>query len=170
MDMGKVILHTERLDVEIIQEEHFEDLFKLVANPIVQKYFPKTLNRKETEEFLERIQRSQREQGYSFYAVKKKSDGCFIGICGLLPQEIDGVKEIEVAYRFDNQYWGQGYATEAAKACMRYARDTLKVQQVISIILPSNHASIRVAIKNGLKLEKTSMFMGSVVNVYRKVL
>lgn len=164
-----VVLKTERLTLEILQETHFDDLARLLANPIVHKYFPKTLNHKEAKQFYQKVQDRQNTDGHSFWAVKRKSDSQFLGICGLLVQCVDGVKELEVAYRFDNEYWGNGYASEAAKSCIDYARNILQTQTLISIILPINEASIRVAKKNGLRFEKNCEFLGSIVHVYRKV-
>jgi len=103
----------------------------------------------------------------SFWAVIRKDDLIFIGICGLLKQHIDNIDEIEVGYRINDIYWGKGYGTEAAKGCIQYAKNKLELTSVISLILPENKQSIRVAEKNGLKLEKKSMFHGQIHNVYR---
>jgi len=103
----------------------------------------------------------------SFWAVIRKDDLKFLGICGLLKQNIDNIDEIEVGYRINDIFWGKGYGTEAAKGCIQYAKDKLKLTSVISLILPENKQSIRVAEKNGLKLEKKSMFHGQIHNVYR---
>jgi ribosomal-protein-alanine N-acetyltransferase len=165
--MGTIILETERLVLEELDQSRFNELFFLLSNSNVHKYFPKTLNREESVEFLDKIQNRQKEDGVSFWAVIKKYDSKMIGICGLLKQIIDDKKEIEVGYRIDDKYWGNGYGTEAAAGCIKYAKDNLNLKSVISLILSINKQSIRVAEKNGLKLEKESMFHGQIHCVYR---
>ncbi|MEM6633098.1 MAG: GNAT family N-acetyltransferase [Bacteroidota bacterium] len=161
------ILETRRLILEELQNDRLDDLANLLANEKVHKFFPKTLDREESKEFLEKVQTRQQEDGVSFWAVIRKEDAKFLGICGLLKQVVDGQTEIEVGYRLDDTFWGNGYGTEAAKGCIEYARETLGLRSVISLILPQNKPSIRVAEKNGLKLEKESLFHGQMHGVYR---
>lgn len=160
------ILETERLILETIEDNRFEDLAELLANEKVHRLFPKILNRQESHEFLETVRKRQLEDGHSFWAVIRKEDQRFLGICGLLKQYIDETAEIEVAYRINNEFWDQGYGTEAAKGCMEYAK-ALRLSSVISLILPQNVQSIRVAEKNGLKFEKETMFHAQIHHVYR---
>lgn len=164
------ILQTKRLILETIDEDRIEELSSLLANEKVHKFFPKTLSKKESHEFLEKIEKRQFEDGVSFWGVIRKDDNKFLGICGLLKQTIDGINEIEVGYRISDEFWGKGYGTEAAEGCIQYARDELKLKSIISLILKENTQSIRVAEKNGLKIEKESMFHDQVHQVYRKQL
>ena len=76
-----------------------------------------------------------------------------IGDCGLIRQEVEGESLIEVAYHFRRDCWGQGYATEAARACMRYAFEQLDAPKVVSLIRPENLPSRRVAERNGMTVE-----------------
>ncbi|MDA3899403.1 MAG: GNAT family N-acetyltransferase [Spirochaetes bacterium] len=161
------ILETERLVLEELKEDRFEDLANLLVNEKVHTFFPKTLNREESGEYLEIIKKRQKNDGISFWAVIRKDDSKFLGICGLLVQSIDGKDEIEVGYRIDDLFWGKGYGTEAAKGCLKFAKEKLKISSVISLILPENIQSIRVAEKNGLTLQKKSMFHGQMHHVYR---
>lgn len=160
-------MSTQRLRLEKIEKSHFNDLFALVSNPKVQRYFPTTLNRNEAREFYEKIQNRYETDGYCFWAVVRQDDNQFIGICGILKQEVDGQIETEIGYRILDEFWGKGYATEAAEGCIKYAKEKLKKISVISLILSVNAPSIKVAEKNGLKFEKESMFHGLPHNVYR---
>lgn len=161
------ILKTQRLHLEHIGEEHKSDLFKLLANPEVHKFFPSPLGRKEAEAFFDKIQLRYQQDGFAFWAVIRTIDNAFLGICGLLSQQIEGEIEIEVGYRLSNEYWGQGYGTEAARACIDYAQENLHVSSIISLIRSINLPSIRVAEKNGLKLEKEVLFHDLPHLVYR---
>ena len=161
------ILETSRLTLEEIQDDRFEELAALLANERVHRFFPKTLNRTESRDFLEKVQKRQEEEGLSFWAVIRKEDERFLGICGLLKQVVEGEEEIEVGYRIDDTFWGKGYGTEAAAGCMAYAKEKLGLSSLISLILPINKQSIRVAEKNGLQVEKEAMFHGQLHRVYR---
>lgn len=156
--------------MEKIEKSHFNDLYALVSSPKVQRYFQKTLNRKEAKEFYERIQNHYEMNGYCYWAVLRQKDNQFIGICGLLKQEVDGQVETEIGYRILDKFWGKGYATEAADGCIKYAKEKLGKRSIISLILSVNASSIKVAEKNGLKFEKESMFHGLPHNVYRLLL
>ena len=93
--------------------------------------------------------------GYGFWATQHKVDGILIGLCGLLNQTVDGKGEVEIAYTLARAYWGQGLATEAAQAIQAYGFAHLPVSRLISLITPTNVASQRVALKNGMVYEKT---------------
>jgi len=74
-----------------------------------------------------------------------RSERKLVGDCGLVIQEVDGIEELEVGYHFNRKYWGRGFATEAARACMDYAFERLGRRRVISMIRPDNAPSRRVA-------------------------
>lgn len=168
--MTKKIIETERLYLEELEQRHFNKLFRLLSNQRVQRYFPKTLNKQETQDFLNKIQHHYKTYGHSFWAVIRKTDDEFIGVCGLLNQQIEGVEEIEVAYRLLDDFWGNSYGTEAAKGCLDYAKNQLNATSVISLILAENKQSIRVAEKNGLRFERETLFQGLPHRFYRKEL
>jgi RimJ/RimL family protein N-acetyltransferase len=165
--MQNIVLKTERLYLEVIQRIHFSDLCGLLSNKRVQRYFPKALNKKETEEFYEKIQKRYNSDGYCYWAVIRKTDKKFLGICGVIDQTIDGQMEAEIAFRLLDTFWGSGYGTEAAKGCINYAKEALEKNSVICLIRSINKASIRVAEKNGFKFEKESNFQGYPHRVYR---
>jgi [ribosomal protein S5]-alanine N-acetyltransferase len=125
------------------------------------------LDQNESKAFYEKIQTHYKTDGYCFWAVIRKNDNLFLGICGLLSQIVDGQKEVEVGYRISNEFWGHGYGTEAAKGCIEYGREKLKLTSIISLIRPVNLLSIRVAEKNGLRLEKEITFQDTRHLVYR---
>lgn len=104
--------------------------------------------------------------GSGLHALIDKNTGNFVGQCGLLTQVIDGNTEIEIGYHLLPAYWGQGYATEAAMACKRYAFDHLNINSVISIIHVDNVPSQRVAERIGMQRDRKSVFKGIPVFVY----
>jgi [ribosomal protein S5]-alanine N-acetyltransferase len=165
--MRNIILETERLKLEKIGEDHFGNLYKLLSNEKVHKYFPKALDEIESNEFYEKILSRYKTDGYCFWAVIRKNDNEFLGICGILNQKIDGQVESEIGYRLLETFWCNGYGTEAAKGCIDYAEDKLSEKSVISLIRSVNIPSIRVAEKNGFQFEKETIFHELPHRVYR---
>ena len=99
--------------------------------------------------------------GFGPYAVVKQHSQDVIGYCGLhFFSDVAGQPEIEIGYRFARAIWGQGYATEAARAVRDFAFATLDLKRLIAMIDPFNAASIRVAEKIGMRYEKDIMFAG----------
>jgi RimJ/RimL family protein N-acetyltransferase len=115
---------------------------------------------------LRRCMEQYRTRGHGLWALELKSDGAFVGLCGLIAQEIEGVDELEVAYHVLPDYRGRGLASEAARGVMGYAYGTLGVGRIVSIIEPDNGASIAVALGNGLTFERPARFRGVDVAIY----
>lgn len=96
------------------------------------------------------------EYGTGLMVVEDRSTGSALGQCGLLVQEVDGVRELEVGYHFMPTHWGNGYATEAARACMDFATNEGLSFSVISLIHPENARSRAVAFRNGMIFERST--------------
>ena len=95
------------------------------------------------------------------WVVVEKANSVVIGYCGLfyIP-DISDSPETEIGYRFIRGYWGQGYATEAAFAVRDYTFNQLGIVRLIAMIDPNNIASLRVAVKLGMRYEKDIEFKG----------
>lgn len=96
-----------------------------------------------------------------------KSTEKLVGQCGLLVQEVDGIKELEIGYSILPKYWNKGYATEAAKKCRDFAFTNSYTDSLISIIHIDNIKSEKVALKNGMAKTKQTLFNGMPVNIFR---
>jgi len=75
-------------------------------------------------------------------------DGTYIGWCGL--RFFPETGEVDLGYRFMKQYWGQGYASEAARACLEYGFEKLKLKRILAKSMPENIASLKVIQKMGM--------------------
>jgi ribosomal-protein-alanine N-acetyltransferase len=164
--MSKTILETERLILREINHEDLEDLLQIWGDEEAMRLFPKTLDREEMAAWIDRNLTRYEQTGHGILAVILKSEGTFIGDCGLVIQDVDGVEELEVGYHFNKKYWGQGLAAEAARGCMAFAFDRLNRRRIISMIRPENLSSRRVAERNGLKIEKEIFWRGYQHYVY----
>ena len=139
--------------------DDLDDMARLLGDPEVMTYYPRPKTRDEAVRWIEWNRGLYRLQGYGLW-VLNALDGGFVGDCGLTPQVVDGVTELEVGYHVVPALQGQGYATEAAAASRDFARDVLGVTRLIAIIHPDNRPSQRVAEKIGLRPEKRSTVHG----------
>ena len=104
----------------------------------------------ETRERLGRVlARCKEHSGLGWFAVVSRATGDSIGNVVLQPAPF--APGVEIGWHFEHTAWGEGYATEAARATLRYAFDVLDLDRVVAAILPDNERSIRVAEKAGLR-------------------
>ena len=149
-----VVLRTERLVLRHLVPEDLDDLAALYADPEVRRWFPDgTRTRAQTAAEIAWVRDVYYARyGYGLWAAELRDTGAFVGRCGLLPWEIDGRTEVEVAYLLGRAHWGRGLATEAARAVIQHAFATLDVDRLIALVTPGNDASARVAVKAGMVL------------------
>jgi len=99
-----------------------------------------------------------------------KNTNEFIGQCGLLVQTVDGIQELEIGYSILPKHWKKGYATEAAKKCKAHVIKNGLAQSLISIIHVDNIPSKKVAINNGMELDKTTIYNDNPTHIFRIIL
>lgn len=159
---------TERLTLRPFQINDIEATHQLLSDPEVMRF---SLNgpyskKKSTDFIIQCMQKSENNLP-SLLAIIDKKNSMLIGSCGFFPQKILGKQELELGYRLLKDYWGKGLATEAAVAVKAHARDKMGLNRLISLIEKENTASIRVAEKNGFKLEKEMLYDGKIsVGIY----
>jgi len=100
-------------------------------------------------------------------ALVEKSSRDFVGHCGLLVQNVDNIMELEIGYSLLPEFWNRGYASEAASRCRDVAFERSYSTSLISIISLTNASSARVAVKNGMHLEKQTTYNNNQVNIFR---
>lgn len=153
--MSETILETERLILRHLTLEDIDDLAIIYADPDVMRFFPSgPRTREQTEASIRANIQLYEACGFGLWATVYKPENRFIGRCGLLPQEIDGVAEREIAYMIARDYWGRGLASEAASAIRDYGFHQLGLSRLISMIHADNIGSQRVAEKIGLHFEQ----------------
>ena len=121
---------------------------------------------KEAEKWVNKQLNRYATQHLGLLAVIEKSKSELIGICGLIPREIDGVQELEVGYSFIPKYWGNGYATESAILMKEFAQKHKLAKRVISLIDTENYNSQAVAKRNGMTPAFETTFEGINVIVF----
>ena len=106
------------------------------------------------------------EQGFGLWATTLLEDATLIGRCGILIQDVEGVRENEIAYLLGSKWWGHGYATEAATAIRDHAQSQLGFERLISLIAPENTASQAVARRIGMQHERDLTFEGRPTSLF----
>lgn len=152
-----VELKTERLILRQWHQNDLTDFAALNADSEVMKFFSYTMNKKESDELAEKIISRMNNNGWGFWAVETISDHVFIGFVGLNKPSYDVPVDpcVEIGWRLAKQYWGQGYATEAAKAALAFAFNKLELCEVYSFAAVGNQRSR--AVMERLNMVNTSI-------------
>ena len=164
-------LETDRLLLRAPVPEDADALAPMYADPEVMRYVGdgRTLTLAETERSVRRMIDRWDADGFGLFTTVRKEDEAVIGRVGLLVWNTDTWEpttraaaadvpsEVEVGYTLGRDYWGQGYATEAAGAVRDYALGELGADRLIALIIHGNTASENVARKLGLEYERKVM-------------
>lgn len=163
------ILQTPRLLLRELTDEDHEALFEMYQDARMNRFIGGPPPPRE--EYWKKVRETwpayYARHGFGLWATVRRDDGRLMGRCGLLSQEVDGERHVEVAYALAPEFWGRGYATEAARAIRDHAFRTLDAPHVISLILPENAGSIRVAERDGMTFWKMADFRGYHLRVFR---
>ena len=166
----KIITQTERLIIREFQVLDIEELAQILVKPEVMQFsLTGVLSTKQTAVKIQSFLDSYQKNGYGKWAVMHRQSGRLIGYCGIAVEEIEGKLENELGYRLDSEFWGQGLATEAANACLKYAFDKLNLDYVVGLAEPENRASIRVLEKIGMEFIKESIWHEIVFGTYQAI-
>ena len=145
-------LESQRLILRPWQESDRSPFYQLNADPVVMRYFPKSLSRMESDQLLDKFQALIEQQGWGFWAVELKAEQCLIGMTGLhhQPDQFHFSPCTEMGWRFAKDFWGHGYATEAAQLALKFAFQTLKLNEVVAFTASINHPSQAVMQRLGM--------------------
>ena len=152
------MIETDRLILRPWREDDIFPFSEINGDKEVMAYLPKCLSLEETVQFYNRIIAEHNAFGYGLYAVETKSDGLFIGYVGFHHFDFDAEFSpgVEIGWRLAKEFWNQGYATEAAKACLDYARRNRLFNEIYSFTAVCNYRSERVMQKTGM--ERVGLF------------
>ena len=119
----------------------------------------------ESEERLSRLIDHHERHGFSLWAVTDRETGAVMGDCGLIYYAHEG-PEIELGYRLAKPYWGNGYATEAARAWVAHGFEELDLDRIVAVTHPENVASQRVLEKLGMRFREMADYEGQEARLY----
>jgi RimJ/RimL family protein N-acetyltransferase len=136
----------------------------MAADPEVTRYTGGVMDREQSWRSMALHAGHWTLRGYGNWVVERASDGEFMGRVGLWNPE--GWPGLEIGWTLARHAWGNGYATEAADAAMRWAWTVLNAPRLISVIDPENTASTRVAERLGLAWLRNEEVRGQVVSIF----
>ncbi|HVZ31447.1 MAG TPA: GNAT family N-acetyltransferase, partial [Polyangiaceae bacterium] len=146
------LLRTERLVLRGWRPQDREPFAVLNADPRVAEHLPGTLSRAESDGLAARIEAHFERHGFGLWAVEIAGVSEFAGFVGLAVPRFEAhfTPCVEIGWRLDARYWGQGYATEGARAAAQFAFEVLGLKQIVSFTAPDNVRSRRVMEKLGM--------------------
>jgi RimJ/RimL family protein N-acetyltransferase len=163
--MTTPILTTERLEMREWRDEDLDDATALFTDPEVNRHLDAVADRDECWRTVIAVQAGHWAlRGYGCWVLQRRDDGRFLGFCGLWRPE--GWPGVELVWALARSAWGQGYATEAARAALRWGWETLGLSEVIGLIVPGNQRPVVAAERLGFRRRGRTTADGRVVDVY----
>jgi RimJ/RimL family protein N-acetyltransferase len=153
-------LRTERLRLRPWRPADLEPFAALNADPRVMEFFPAPLSRAESDAGATRIAAHFEAQGFGLWAAEVIGGAPFIGFIGLAVPAFRAhfTPCTEIGWRLAHDAWGRGYATEGAAEVRRFALETLRLPEIVSLTVPANARSRRVMEKLGMHRDPADDF------------
>lgn len=144
-------LETGRLVLRPLAETDVDELYRISNEPLVRRYLwdDEPVPRTKIEEVVTQSMRMFSEEGLGLFSINLRGGEELVGFCGFL--RLEGMEEIELGHELAPELWGRGLATEAVRACLRYAFEEVDMRRVIAGADAPNAASLRVIEKLGMK-------------------
>jgi [ribosomal protein S5]-alanine N-acetyltransferase len=165
------VIETARLRLRPFADDlsDLDALHEIQADPEHMRFYPHPFSREESRAWIERFLERQDLDGYSLWAIEDRETGEFLGNCGPLRQQVDGVEEVELGWSVTPRSARQGIASEAAAAWRDRCLGELGMDHVISLIRPENVPSRGVAERIGMTVWKETQHgsLGWLHLVYR---
>jgi [ribosomal protein S5]-alanine N-acetyltransferase len=162
---------TERLRCERLEAAHEPEVLRLGLDPRVYRTLwpgPSAPTEQDIRSGLSRQIEHWERHGFGLWLLRDRSTGEFVGRGGLQHTEASGRREVEVAWAIVPERWGEGLATELARAAVDVGFTALRVSEVIALTLPDNLASRRVMEKAGFAYDADIEHAGLPHVLYRR--
>jgi RimJ/RimL family protein N-acetyltransferase len=159
-DSSITILKTPRLILRRWQDSDRRPFAEINADPRVMEFFPDLLTREQSDRVIDRIEAGFTQHGFGLCAVELQANHNFLGFVGLSVPNFDAhfTPCVEIGWRLAADFWGQGFATEGARAIAAYAFQSLKLDALVSITAEQNMRSRRVMEKIGMTFNPSDNF------------
>ncbi|WP_250676001.1 GNAT family N-acetyltransferase [Paraclostridium ghonii] len=149
--MKNIVLETDRLVFRKISKDDYVVIANMLQDIEVMYAWEKSFSDKEVNLWIEENLKRYENEGYSYFLVVEKASKKTVGVMGPLIENINEEKFIGIGYILNKQFWGKGYATEGARACVEYAFNELNADTVIAQIRTNNTSSKNVAKRLNMK-------------------
>lgn len=153
-------METERLIMRRWREADRRPFAELNADPEVMEHFPAPLTREQSDAMVDRIESAFDEHGYGLWALEVRATGEFVGFTGLAWQTFEAhfTPALEVGWRLARSAWGQGYASEAARAAIGYGFGPAGQDGIVSMTTVANLRSRAVMERLGMTRDPADDF------------
>lgn len=152
-------LQTDRLILRRWKDSDLEPWAAMNADPEVREHLGEVMTREQSDGSVARFLEEYDARGYGWLAVEVRETGAFIGFAGL--DEVDEEMPftgVEIGWRLAREAWGRGYATEAARAILAFAFDTLALPEVLALTTATNTRSQAVMKRLGMTYDPADDF------------
>ncbi|MGJ8528186.1 GNAT family N-acetyltransferase [Maritalea sp.] len=154
------MIETERLILRPFKDSDLDPFASFVADPEVMRFYPATKSKDEAKRWINNCNQKRIENGFHMVAVERKSDQVFLGLagCGHFTFDAPGNSNVETGWLFGRQYWGFGYAYEAAKASIANIFKEFKVPEIVAFTYRNNWPSRNMMEKLGMRYNPLNDF------------
>ena len=153
-------LTTARLVLRGWRPEDRAPFAALNADPVVMEHFPAPLDREASDALAARLAAHFDERGFGMWAVEAPGVAPFLGFVGLSVPRFQAAFTpcVEIAWRLAREFWGRGYALEAARAALAYAWGPADLAEVVSFTVPANRRSVAMMERLGMRRDLAGDF------------
>lgn len=161
-DLAEKTIHleTDRICLREWLPEDSEPFSRMNSDPLIMEYFPRVLDEAATDKLIGRFQDHFKQYGFGMYALENKETQKFMGFVGLahVRDIFPFGPTVEMAWRLEYEYWGKGFASEAARAVLDYAFNELKLNEVVAFSVYDNLRAIHMMEKLGMAHDENGDF------------
>ena len=150
-----VMLESERLIFRKITHDDFDDLAAMLRDQLVMAAWEHAFTDEEIHKWIESQIIRYRNHIVGYFAAILKDTGEFVGQMGLMWNDFDEMRALEIGYMLKRGHWGVGFAAEGAAALAQYGFTVIGMNKLYAAVRPENQRSVRVAERIGMSAEGT---------------
>jgi RimJ/RimL family protein N-acetyltransferase len=155
-----VILETRRLTLRELETSDLDLVAGMLADREVMRHWPRPYTRDEAVDWIERQRQRYARDGHGYWLAVESGGGRVVGQAGVMTLEVNRKPEAALGYILRREFWGLGYATEAAAAVRDRAFETTPCDRVVALVRPVNLLSQRVARRLGMRADGLTTYAG----------
>lgn len=154
--MKNYIIETDQLALRELTRNDFQPWHHILSDQQTMQYYPRAFDMDKTKSWIDWNLDNYSRYGFGLWAIILKETNQFIGDCGITMQNIHGDGNLfpEIGFHIDKRFWRKGYASQAAKACLRYAFENMDFDEIFCYQKWTNIPSRKVAEKIGMSLRE----------------
>jgi len=148
-----IVLETQRLHLRKMHGGDIKEISRIISDiEVMYSWEQAFTTKKDALDWIHKQCRRYKQEQVGYFLAIDKSSGKVMGQIGLMWNEINGERILEVGYILKKSHWHKGYAIEGAKACLKYGFDLFDVPKIVATIRPENTTSMAVAERIGMKM------------------